>query len=195
MQFDAGPGDRTDREWKLKERKSTSQARRQRPRITLPNWAFVVIPVAALAIIGLVITLIVRAIAGGGGEVTPTEQAPAADVTTAPVNTPVPTEPAGPTPTFTYTLPDIDVTSPPPVFTEIGVGATVVVQGTAGGGLNLREQPSPAGPIVITVPEAAALTVVDGPREGDGYTWWLLRTEEGSQGWGAGDWLVLQQQP
>jgi hypothetical protein len=193
MQFDAGPGDRTDREWKLKERKPTSQARRQRFRVTLPDWAFIAIPVGALAVIGIVIALIVRAVTGGG-EPSATSVLPAGEVTTAPVNSPTATLPAGPTRTPTVALPDIGGTPPPPVYTEIGVGAPVLVQGT-GGGLNLREQPSTAARVVVTVQDGTPLTVVDGPTQADGYTWWQLQTAEGSRGWGVSNWLALRQQP
>lgn len=193
MQFDAGPGDRTDREWKLKERKKASQARRQRFRVTLPDWAFIAIPVAALAVLGIVIALIVRAVTGGG-EPSATSIPPTGEATTAPVNSPTATQPSGPTPTFTVALPEIGGTPPPPVYTEIGVGAPVQVQGT-GGGLNLREQPSTAASVVATVQDGTPLHVVDGPTQADGYTWWQVQTAEGTRGWGASNWLVLRQEP
>lgn len=194
MQFDAGPGDRTDREWKLKERKGDSQARRQRPRVTLPNWAFIAIPVGALAVIGIIIGLAIRS-CSGGGDADATEAPPAVEATTAPVNSPTPTLPPGPTNTPTVVLPELGVTPPPPVFTEIRVGAPVVVQGTGGAGLNLRDQPSLAGQVLSTVPDGTPLTVVEGPQERDGLGWWKVQTEAGAQGWVASTYLALRGQP
>jgi hypothetical protein len=194
MQFDAGPGDRTDREWKLKDRQSGSQARRQRPRVTLPNWAFVAIPVGALAIIALIVVLAVRSCSGGAGAPA-TDQPPAVEATTAPVNSPTPTLPPGPTNTPTVELPDLGGTPPPPVFTEIRVGAPVVVQGTGGAGLNLREQPSLGSPILGTVQDGTPLTVIEGPQDADGFTWWKVQTAEGGAGWGVASFLTLAPQP
>jgi hypothetical protein len=61
-----------------------------------------------------------------------------------------------------------------------------------GAGLNLREQPTTYARIVDNAPEDTVLTVLEGPREADGYVWWKVRTPDGGEGWGAENWLVLQ---
>ncbi|HYG80686.1 MAG TPA: Ig-like domain-containing protein, partial [Pyrinomonadaceae bacterium] len=80
-------------------------------------------------------------------------------------------------------------TSPPP----ISVGSAVVVSNTGGVGLRLRSTPAflANGSNVITVlPEGTKLSVIGGPAQADGYTWWNV-TGNSLTGWSAtGDWLV-----
>ena len=71
----------------------------------------------------------------------------------------------------------------------------VVVQGTLGGGLNIREQPTTNSKTVTSAKEGTTLVVLDGPKEADGYTWWQVRTPDGAEGWAAGNWLVLKTEP
>jgi hypothetical protein len=145
--------------------------------------------VAAVILLCVLLILIVRAIRGGGDEratATPTmaEQAVPTQTVSLETDTPVVA------PTNTVVLP-IGATQEPGPLTEIGPGASVVVQGTQGAGLNLREQPSTYAAVVDSVDEDTSLTVLDGPREADGYVWWLVSTAGGSEGWAADNWLVL----
>jgi hypothetical protein len=52
-----------------------------------------------------------------------------------------------------------------------------------GSNLNLRETPSLEGKVVITLLEGDALTIMDGPIQFDGYSWWKVRTNQDFVGW------------
>lgn len=191
-QYDAGPGDRSDRPWDDPNKKPKPQARRRR--LALPPWALLAILVAIIILLCVGLILVVQAIRGRGGNETPT-----------PIPTPtrqsLPTNTAEPpssiptiTPTHTITLP-VDAPEPSPTPSAIGPGTMVVVQGTLGGGLNIREQPTTNSRTVASVKEGTTLVVLDGPKEADGYVWWQVRTPEGDEGWAAANWLVLKTEP
>lgn len=55
---------------------------------------------------------------------------------------------------------------------EVGMLGQVTV--TNGSSVRVREQPSVSAPIVTTMAEAEAFSVIDGPRCADGYRWWQL---------------------
>jgi hypothetical protein len=136
------------------------------------------------------LVLVVRALRNGGGKATPQPGASASAVVL-PTATRKPAATTPGAPTATVVLPVEGTTEPTP-FTEIAAGATVVVQGTQGAGLNLREQPTTYAKIVASAPEGEELTVLDGPQDSDGFVWWKLRTSDGKEGWGAAQWLVLK---
>ena len=52
-----------------------------------------------------------------------------------------------------------------------------------GANLNLRIEPSLQGNVLKKLKEGDQVTVLDGPREVDGYYWWKLRTADGVEGW------------
>jgi hypothetical protein len=189
-QFDAGPGDWSDRPWEDPEREPKPQAKRRG--VALPPWALLAILAAIVIVLCVSLVLIIRAIGGGGDDETPM---PAEEIETAEVILPTPTSTLVPiivdSPTPTVTLPEEGTLTPTP-FTEIAVGATVVVQGTGGGGLNLREQPTTYAARVGSAPEGSELLVIEGPSESDGYVWWKVQKSDGTEGWGAGNWLVLK---
>jgi hypothetical protein len=189
VNYDAGPGDYNDPDWK--EPSSESGAPGNRPRVTLPLWVHLVVLVGIVILLCAGLVLIVRAIRGGRAAETPvaevTETVAVAPTSTVPVLLPTATlEP----PTATVVLP----TEPPiePQQPKIGPGATVVVEGTEQEGLRLRSEPSTQGRVVVTLKEGTTVTVVDGPEEASGYTWWKVQTRGGREGWGAADWLVLK---
>jgi hypothetical protein len=190
-QYDAGPGEHSDRPWEAPDRKPKPQARRRR--VTLPPWALLAILVGILILLCGGLIMIVQAIRGGKDAETPVAASTtmATKTAAAPSATWTPRAVITQTATPTVVLP-ISVTLEPPAFTEIAPGATVVVQGTLGNGLNLREQPSTYSKIVANLKEATTLTVLEGPREADGYVWWHLKTADGKDGWGAANWLVLK---
>jgi uncharacterized protein YgiM (DUF1202 family) len=145
---------------------------------------------AIIIVLCVSLVLIVRAIREGGDEETATPLPSATATARQTAVIPLPTTPtAGTPPTATVVLP-IEGTVEPTPITEIGPGATVVVKGTAGAGLNLRQQPSTYARVVGSYNEGTELTVLDGPREADGYVWWQLRAKDGKEGWGAANWLV-----
>jgi hypothetical protein len=188
-QYDAGPGDWSDRPWEDPERKSKPQARRRR--VILPPWALLAILVALVILVCASLVLIIRAIRGGGEEEPPTPlpAVTAAASPTATVTLLTPTSAV--TPTNTVVLP-IETPEPTQLPTEIGPGALVVVQDTVGAGLNLREQPTIYARIVGNATEGTVLTVLEGPREADDYVWWRVRAPDGAEGWGATNWMVLK---
>jgi Bacterial SH3 domain len=79
-----------------------------------------------------------------------------------PTNTPQPTRTATPIP-------------------ELGKGKTAIVT-TAG--LRSRLEPTTDSRVVITFREGDRVTILDGPRDADGYIWWQIEGNAGS-GWSA----------
>ncbi|MBN1138941.1 MAG: SH3 domain-containing protein [Anaerolineae bacterium] len=189
-QYDAGPGEWSDREWESPDRKPMRHARRRGP--VLPPWALLAIVVGIVILLCVALVLLVKAIQGRGADETPVPTATATRQA-APTATWTPSVPIQ-TATPTVELP-IGPTALPGSFTEIAPGATVTVQGTGNVGLNLRAQPTTGAAIVITVREGNSLTVLDGPQEADGLVWWKLRTSDGKEGWGAAKYLALKVNP
>lgn len=187
-QYDAGPGDWSDRPWEDPDKKPKPQARRK---VTLPPWALLAILVGVIILLCVGLVMIVQAIRRGGEEETPVPTF----TSTAMMATTDTAVPAGSTPTITPTATvDLPISTPEgtPSGAIIEPGVTVVVQGTQGAGLRLRSEPTTGSGIVTAVREGAVLTVVDGPEEADGFVWWKVRAPDGKEGWGAANWLVLQ---
>jgi hypothetical protein len=190
-QYDAGPGDHSDRPWEVPDKKARPQARRRR--VALPPWALLAILVGIVVLLCVGLVLLVQALRGDGDEATPTAE-PAA---------PTQVEPAAPTQVEPTVAPTVAVTPTDTVVLplgtpqatvapdKIGPGASVVVKGTQGVGLNLRAEPSTTAQVVANAREGAVLTVLDGPQQGSGYTWWKLRTAAGQEGWGVDNYLAL----
>jgi len=86
---------------------------------------------------------------------------------------------------------------PPPGGIGISLGALVQISGTGLDGLRIRTDPSLQGQIKFVGIEAEVFQVKDGPREADGYTWWLLVApyDETLNGWAVGDYLEIIQNP
>lgn len=188
-EYDAGPGEFSDRPWEKNDKKQQPHAKRRR--VALPPWALLVILVAIIIALCAGLILVVQAIRGNGDE-TPTP-APTATRAAVPTFTAPPAAPTSQTPpTATVVLP-IGTPQETPAPTEIGPGAQVVVQGTGGTGLNLRAEPGTGAQIVTNAREGTVLTVLEGPQEAGGYTWWRMRAPGGQEGWGAANWIVLQQ--
>lgn len=107
-------------------------------------------------------------------------------------STPFPSTPtATPEPSPTLELP------PSPLPGEIGIGGYVQVNGTGNDGLRVRSEPGLGGKTLFVAIEAEVFQVMDGPRESDGYTWWLLLSpsNEKSQGWAVANFLVAIESP
>lgn len=54
--------------------------------------------------------------------------------------------------------------------------------------LNLRDQPTTAGTVLVVMPGGTTGTVLDGPQNANGYSWWRITTALGT-GWAAGSYL------
>jgi Bacterial SH3 domain len=188
-QFDAGPGEWSDREWDDPDHKAGPQARRRK--MILPPWALLAIVVGIVILLCVGLVLIIRALTSGDGNQTPT---PGPTITlqmipTSTVSLIAPTSYV--TPTDTVVLPvGTLVATPPPA--GIAPGALVIVEGTGGAGLNLRAEPTTSAKLVGSAREGTVLTVLEGPQEADGYVWWKVRTPNGTEGWGAAKYLVLK---
>jgi len=195
-QFDAGPGEWSDRPWEDPDRQPGPQARRRKP--TLPPWALLAIVIGIVILLCVGLVLIIRALTGGSDDTTPTP-VPSTTVMVLPSSTVSLLTPTSyVTPTGTVVLPVGTVVLPvgTPVVTPqpagIAPGALVIVQGTGGAGLNLRQQPTTYAKVVGSAREGTVLTVLEGPQDADGYTWWKVRTPSGTEGWGVSKYLVLK---
>ena len=76
-------------------------------------------------------------------------------------------------------------TTPPPSG-GIAVGTTVQV---VDGSLNFRTGPSTSAAIANVVPEGTRFSVVGGPTQANGYTWWQVRNSGYGTGWCVGQYL------
>jgi hypothetical protein len=75
---------------------------------------------------------------------------------------------------------------------DLAIGDAVVVANTGGVGLNIRTGPGTSFARIKTLPEGAVTEVVGGPREADNYTWYQIRDETGTIGWGASRFMQEQ---
>jgi hypothetical protein len=60
---------------------------------------------------------------------------------------------------------------------------TVLVNTVWGQELNLRAEPSRQSEILLRLASETPLTLLDGPRQAEGFQWWLVQTESGDAGW------------
>ena len=186
--YDAGPGDRSDRPWEDPERKPRAQARRRG--VVLPPWALLAIFVGIVILLCIGLVLIIQAIRNDDEDsLTPSPVATSEVSPSATLELLTPTSDITPTATVVLTVGTPPATTPP---TEIRPGALVVVTGTGGAGLRLREQATTNAAVVTTVKDDTVVTVLEGPQDANGYSWWKVRTPDGAEGWGAADWLVLK---
>ncbi|MFW0871288.1 MAG: hypothetical protein ACKKL4_02445 [Patescibacteria group bacterium] len=98
-------------------------------------------------------------------------------------NTPLPSsQESSPSENNRSDIPEIDTSTSPG---QIGIGAQVRTTDA----LSVRVFPAQARISVAKAGEGAQ--VVSGPRTAEGYTWWLLQYENGTKGWSAANWLML----
>lgn len=82
--------------------------------------------------------------------------------------------------------------SPQEADTESDTGA-LAVDGAAtvtDNGLNMRSEPSTGAGVVTTLAQGQNVSIIGGPEEGDGFTWWQVETDDGDPGWVAEDFLA-----
>ena len=65
-----------------------------------------------------------------------------------------------------------------------------MVSGAGAKQLRLRVGPGLTYETLQTLKDGTHLTVLEGPEQADGYKWWRVQTDDGQEGWVAGDWLV-----
>jgi uncharacterized protein YraI len=79
------------------------------------------------------------------------------------------------------------------VGAEVAVATTgkqVTVANTSGMGLYLRSGPGINQPVITGLTEGTTMSVIGGPVQADGYTWWNITGSQGT-GWSAvGEWLT-----
>ncbi|MEI7845549.1 MAG: hypothetical protein WCK35_07085 [Chloroflexota bacterium] len=107
-------------------------------------------------------------------------------VTDIPVPTLTPV--AAATPTF-----DPYGSTPTPTLSpgEFSIGSIVQITGTQGEGLRIRSAPGLAGGQLFLGFDTEAYTIMDGPRELDGYSWYYLSAinDQKRTGWAASNFL------
>jgi hypothetical protein len=81
-----------------------------------------------------------------------------------------------------------------PTALSISIGATIRVIDVGDQQLNVRELPGVIDvDVVFRAPENTLFTIVDGPSQGDGLTWWKIQDPQSSQrsGWAASNYLEV----
>ncbi|MBM4431051.1 MAG: SH3 domain-containing protein [Chloroflexi bacterium] len=106
-----------------------------------------------------------------------------------PTLTPMPGPTATPQPALALT-PTAGPTATLTALPLVMPGVQVTVSGTGGQQLSLRAGPGQSQARLRILTEGTRLLVLDGPEAGDGYQWWKVRTDDGVEGWVAGDWLT-----
>ncbi len=95
-------------------------------------------------------------------------------------------EPTAPAVEPTATLiPTPEPTEAPVTETADGLAVGVPAFISAPNGLNLRGQPTISGAQVTRLNTDARVSILAGPEEADGYTWWRLDDGDGNIGWAA----------
>lgn len=66
---------------------------------------------------------------------------------------------------------------------ELLVNDQALVQTTEGDSLNVRSGPGTTFSRVSQLSNGALVTLIEGPRSGEGFVWWRVRTSSGMEGW------------
>jgi len=84
-----------------------------------------------------------------------------------------------------------------PAFGQLGVGSVVQISGTQGQGLRIRSDPGLNGKQLFLGFDTEAYTVLDGPRNVDGYDWYYLAAinDQTRTGWAASSFLTIIPKP
>jgi hypothetical protein len=187
-----------------KPKRGQPNARRDSP-LRLPCLSVVL----TLWLVAASVVCLVVAIIGLGGRTPPTvaprfvvltaPPSPLPEITLPPLGGPtVPAglNPGGAVPAFVLegpTLPPV-VISPTPE--SIAVGKNVVVR-TQDDDLNVRVNPGLGNEILFRARAGTVFTIIDGPTQTDGLTWWKIQnTADANQtGWAAAAYLIIAPKP
>jgi len=71
----------------------------------------------------------------------------------------------------------------------IQVGGRVIVAGTEGLGISLRDRPGTAGMRLAVLLDGELMDVLGGPEQANDIAWWQLRTSTGLEGWAVEQYL------
>jgi uncharacterized protein YgiM (DUF1202 family) len=58
-------------------------------------------------------------------------------------------------------------------------------------GLNRRDAPGTNSNVIDVIDIGTQVTLLEGPKPADGYNWWNIRTADNTEGWVAGEELIL----
>ncbi len=72
---------------------------------------------------------------------------------------------------------------------QLASGGSAVVANTGGTGVNMRDAPTTGGNVVDTLPDGTALTITGDSVDADGYTWWPVKTSDGTEGYIVAEYL------
>lgn len=75
---------------------------------------------------------------------------------------------------------EVTLTTPP---YALAIGDQGYINMLWGETLNLRQEPAINSAILMEMPSEHPVTIMDGPRQADGYQWWQVQTEDGLLGW------------
>lgn len=73
--------------------------------------------------------------------------------------------------------------TPVPLGGTGGLGPNVAALVTAPNGLNMRQAASAAAALIVQLGTGQRVTVVEGPSQADGFTWWRVDAGNGQSGW------------
>ncbi|MBC8160634.1 MAG: SH3 domain-containing protein [Roseiflexaceae bacterium] len=74
----------------------------------------------------------------------------------------------------------------------LAAGGTAYVAQAGGKSLRMRNQPGLETTVLDGLAPGTQMTLLGGPQEKDGYSWWNIRTADGREGWVAGNDLRTQ---
>lgn len=102
-------------------------------------------------------------------------------------------------PELATVTPEASSTPPPPEPTPeptpeapsiLVVGGNGSVTGTGSDGVNMRQGDGIDYPVLETIAEGTVFELIGGPSEADGYSWWQIRLDNGTEGWVAQDFIA-----
>jgi hypothetical protein len=185
----------------------------QRSGLYIPLWA---VGLMILIVAGIACGIVMLVIYLGGN--TPEEAPPVVIVNSPmPTNSPAsfPASPATPTippelntgvsgvapqPPASFQLfgPTLEaIATSTPTRPPIAVGVTVVVRGVEPDELNVRDSPGTRDTsILFRADEGTRFTIVGGPQQGDGFTWWQIQNPAtpSETGWAVSNYLEVAQE-